>query len=135
MLKSIKYFEENCISIFEKLEDDFMKNPTALAEYVIGLTAELHNLGIRMLQESLEAMDQMLQDSPIRKKSWYVESHTSKQLITSLGTVHFKKTLFTNKETGTSEYLLDRILQIDKHERMTEDAEARMLLETVQTSY
>ena len=49
MLKSIKYFEENCISIFEKLEDDFMKNPTALAEYVIGLTAELHNLGIRML--------------------------------------------------------------------------------------
>lgn len=46
MLKSIKYFEENCISIFEKLEDDFMKNPTAFAEYVIGLTAELHNLGI-----------------------------------------------------------------------------------------
>lgn len=135
MLKSIKYFEENCISIFEKLEDDFMKNPTALAEYVIGLTAELHTLGICMLQESLEAMDQMLQDSPIRKKSWYVESHTSKQLLTSLGTVHFKKTLFTNKETGTSEYLLDRILQIDKHERMTEDAEARMLLETVQTSY
>ncbi len=135
MLNSIKYFEENCISIFEKLEDDFMKNPTALAEYVIGLTAELHNLGLRMIQESLEAMDQMLQDSPIRKKSWLVESHTSKQLITSLGTVHFKKTLFTNKETGTSEYLLDRILQIDKHERMTEDAEARMLQEAVQTSY
>ncbi|WP_243005124.1 hypothetical protein, partial [Hungatella effluvii] len=30
--------------------------------------------------------------------------------ITSLGAVTFRKTLFTNKETGHSEYLLDRIL-------------------------
>ena len=33
------------------------------------------------------------------------------------------------------EYLLDRVLGMEKHERMTEDAEARMLKEAVQTSY
>lgn len=42
MINSIKYFEEECISYFEKLEDNFMKEPLKLAEYVVGLTEELH---------------------------------------------------------------------------------------------
>lgn len=135
MINSIKYFEEECISKFEKLEDDFMKEPFKMAEYVIALTEELHNLGLRMIQESLESMDIMLQKSPIRLKHWVVESHELKQLITSLGTVTFNKTLFMNKETGISEYLLDRILGLERNERITEDAEAKMLEEAVQTSY
>lgn len=45
MLNSIKYFEEECISRFEKIEDDFMKEPAKLAEYVYGLTDGLYRLG------------------------------------------------------------------------------------------
>lgn len=135
MINSIKYFEEECINRFEKLEDDFMKDPTKLAEYVYGLTDELHKLGLEMIKESLESMDTMLQKSPIRLKHWVVEAHSNKQLTTSLGDVTFSKTLFTNKETGKSEYLLDRILGIDPNERLTEDAEAKLLEEAVQTSY
>ncbi len=135
MINSIKYFEEKCINKFEKLENEFMKNPTKLAEYVYGLTEELHKLGLEMIKESLETMDQMLQKSPIRRKSWVVESHSTKQLTTSLGDVVFRKTLFTNKETGKMEYLLERILEIEPHERLTEEAQARLLEEAVQTSY
>jgi hypothetical protein len=40
-----------------------------------------------------------------------------------------------NKETGKSEYLIDRLMGLEKHERVTEDAVAKMLLEAVQTSY
>ena len=32
-------------------------------------------------------------------------------------------------------YLLDRIIGLEKHERITEDAQTRMLKEAVQTSY
>ena len=135
MINSIKYFEEECINRFEKLEDEFMKDPTKLAEYVYGLTGELHKLGLEMIKESLEAMDQMLQKSPIRVKNWVTESHSSKHLTTSLGDVVFKKTLFTNKGTGKSEYLPDRILGLNPNERLTEDSEARILEEAVQTSY
>lgn len=135
MLNSIKYFEEECINRFEELENEFLRNPTKIAEYTIGITNELHKLGLVMIKESLELMDQMLQKSPIRKKNWLVEAHSTKQLITSLGTVTFKKTLFTNRNTKESEYLLDRIMGLEKHERMTEDAEAKMLEEAVQTSY
>ena len=80
-------------------------------------------------------MNRMLIESPIRRRDWVVEAHIRKQLITSLGTVAFKKTLFTNKHTGESSYLIDRILGLGKHERMTEDAQALLFQEAVQTSY
>ena len=63
MINSIKYFEEECINRFEKLENNFMREPQKLAEYVLGLTEELHNLGLRMVQESLEEMKKMLRKS------------------------------------------------------------------------
>ena len=124
MINSIKYFEEECINRFEKLEDEFMKNPQQLAEYITGITSELHKLGLQMIRESLENMDEMLRESPVRKKNWVIESHTKKQLTTSLGDVNFEKTLFTNKSTGRSEYLLDRIMGLERNDRLTEDAKA-----------
>ena len=135
MLNSIIYFEENCIKNFEELEDKFLREPTKFAEYIYGLTEELHRLGLIMIQEALEEMDQMLQKSGVRRKSWTVESHISKTLTTSLGDVNFKKTLFKNKETGECKYLLDHVLQLEPYQRLTEDAEAEMLKEAVQTSY
>lgn len=135
MINSIKYFEEECIKKFEELEIQFMKEPTKIAEYVLGITDELHRLGLEMIKESLESMDQMLQESPRRKEKWVVEAHDTKQLTTSLGDVKFSKTLFKNRETRTSEYLLDKIIGLAPKERMTEDAEAKLLEEAVQTSY
>ena len=35
MANSIKYFEEECINRFKRLEDEFMKNSTKMAEYVM----------------------------------------------------------------------------------------------------
>ena len=135
MVKSIKHFAEESINIFENLEGEFFKHPEKMAEYITGVTKELHKIGLLMIQESLEQMNQQLKASGKRRSGWVVERDSQKQLITSLGTVHFTKTLFTNKETGEMEYLLDRILGLEKHERMTEDAVTAMLEETVQTSY
>lgn len=135
MVKSIKHFEEKSIKIFESLEDEFFKHPERMAEYITGITEELHKIGLLMLKESLENMNQLLKESGKRKSSWLIERDSQKQLITSLGMVCFTKTLFTNRDTGKMEYLLDRVLGMEKHERMTEDAQARMLKEAVQTSY
>ena len=49
MLNSILYFEQFCIKNFEKLEDEFLKNPKNFAEYVFGLTDLLCKLGTEML--------------------------------------------------------------------------------------
>ena len=135
MINSIKHFEEKSIPVFEKLEGDFYRNPTDVASFVTGLTEELHHLGLLMVKEALENMNQMLKESGKRVQNWVVEKDVEKQLLTSLGTVRYTKTLFTNKETGKMEFLLDRIMGLEKHTRMTEDAEAKLLEEAVQTSY
>lgn len=135
MIKSIKHFEEKSIPVFEKLEGDFYRNPTDVASFVTGLTEELHQLGLLFVKEVLETMNLMLKESGKRMQNWVVEKDVEKQLLTSLGMVCYTKTLFTHKETGEMEFLLDRIMGLEKHARMTEDAEARLLTEAVQTSY
>ena len=134
MVKSIQYFNENSVPVFEKLEDEFLKDPSDIASYVTKLTEELHKTGIRMIEETLGYLDQMLNESEVRKMTWIVDRHEPKQLITSLGSVNYSKTMFRDKEEGSRSYLLDLIMGMEPHERMTEDAEARLLEEAVQTS-
>ncbi|MCR5669335.1 MAG: UPF0236 family protein [Lachnospiraceae bacterium] len=54
---------------------------------------------------------------------------------TSLGDVRYERTLFKNVNTGTSCYILDQLMQLEKHTRITEDAEARIFEEAVESSY
>lgn len=136
MINSIKYFEENSIKVFEELETKFMQDPTKIAELVTDVTKEIHRLGLNIIKECLEDTDKLISESVIRKKRWYVEKHETKQLITSLGTVSFRKTMYVEKETKKDGiYLLDYVMGIEPHERLTEDAQARLLEEAVQTTY
>lgn len=135
MYKSIQYFNEKCAKRLENLEDEFIKESADIASYILKLTEELHHLGIQMIKETLEDMDEMLNKSARRKTKWVVDRHEKKTLITSLGAVNFRKTLFKNKETSQRSYLLDTMLGVETGERMTEDAEAKLLEEAVQTSY
>ena len=82
MLKSIQHFNEISIHKFEKLENNFLRNPTDIASYVLELTNELHNLGIKMIKESLELLDRMITESLWRQENWVVDRHSQKQLIT-----------------------------------------------------
>lgn len=38
MVKSIQYFNEECVPVFERLEDDFLKDPSDIASYITKLT-------------------------------------------------------------------------------------------------
>ena len=107
MLNSILYFEQFCIKNFEKLEDEFLKNPNNFAEYVFGITGLLCKFGTEMLRDSLEIMDRMLCESAFRQKLWTIEAHHTKTLITSLRDVTFRKTLFLNRQTKQNSYLPD----------------------------
>lgn len=135
MIKSIQHFNEKSVPFFERLEDEFLRDPSDIALYITKLTEELHKTGLRMIEETLEYLDQMINESEVRKLSWVVDRHETKQLITSLGSVNYSKTLFKDKKEGNRSYILDLLMGIESHERMTEDAEARLLEETVQTSY
>lgn len=135
MFKSIQQFEESGIKKLEEIIENFMKDPKDMASFVYGVRDEVIALGLDIIKETLEDCNQMLRDSGKRKQSWEVVRTDRKTLTTCLGTVCFEKTLFRNKQTRESAYLLNRIMGIESHERLTEDAQAKLLEEAVQTSY
>lgn len=135
MVKSIQHFSDISIGVFQKLQEKFYEDPTDMASFIYGISDELRNLGVLMVKETLEQIDQQIRGSGKRKQAWVIEKNCHKKLVTSLGAVDFKKTMFTNKESSKMTCLLDQILGLAPHTRLTEDAEARLLTEAVQTSY
>lgn len=135
MINSIQQFIDAGVEKLEKTMIEFSANPTRIAEMVYGVTDSMVQLGLDIIAEELESYDEIIRNNVIRKKNWYIVRRDETSLLTSLGTIRYKKTLFKHKETGKNEYLLDRAMELDKHTRMTEDAEARILEEAVESSY
>ena len=135
MIKSIQQFEEVGVKKLGKILESFVKAPEMQAEFIYGVTDGVIQLGLDIIKETFESMDKDLRDSGLRKTKWVISRKDETSLITSLGTVKYHKTLFKNKETGSCKYLLDRIMGLESHVRMTEDAEAKMLEEAVDSSY
>ena len=135
MIKSIQQFQTEGVKNLEKVFVEYSSDLTKIAEMVNGVKASMINLGLAMIVEELETYDEYLRKNKQARREWVVERRDETTLLTSLGSITYHKTLFRNKFTGKYEYLLDRVMGIEKHARMTEDAEAELLKEAVQTSY
>lgn len=135
MLNSIQHFIENGVPNLQKASKDFSEDPKDFAGFVYRVRNEALQMALDYISETLTTCNQILKDSPVRKERWEVVRTDEKSLITSIGKVMFSKTLFKNKVTGERRYLLDDMLSFDPHERMSEDAIAQLLSESVQTSY
>jgi len=141
MTRIIQYFNEVFINELSKVSENLYKDPTKFAEYISELKAALNKLGVEFIKETLEMMDEAIKKSAKRKMNWHVEkSNCHKDLITTLGTVSFTKTLYVSKEEnekGKHEmcYLLDKVMGFEENQRLTEDAVVKVYEEAVQTSY
>ena len=135
MINSIQHFCQAGVKNLEKVMVDYSSDMTKIAEMVQGVTKGIINLGCSIIAEEWEGYDELLRARKELRPEWYIVRRDETTLLTSLGAVTYHKTLFKNKFTGEHEYLLDRIMGIEKHARMTEDAEAMLLKEAVQTSY
>ena len=135
MLNSIQHFIENGVPNLQKASTDFSENPMDFAGFVTRVRNEALQMALDYISETLSTCNQIIKDSPVRIEKWQVVRTDEKTLITSIGKVMFSKTLYKNKETGVRRYLVDDFLGFDPHERMSEDAIAQLLAETVETSY
>lgn len=135
MIRSIQQFQAEGVKNLEKVFVDYSSDMSKIAEMVKGVKDSVINLGLSMIAEELEMYDEYLREHKQARSEWYIERRDETTLLTSLGSVTYQKTLFKNKFSGKYEYLLDRVMGIEKHARMTEDAEAELLEEAVQTSY
>ena len=135
MYKSILQFCKNGIPALNEISDHFFENPADIAGFVGDVQAQIIRLGCDFLSEMFTMMDDMIRESGLRKQSWEIVRRDRKTMITSLGTIDFHKTMYKHKKNGERTYLLDRVLEIEENSRISEDAEAQLLAEAVQTSY
>ena len=135
MIQSIQQFQAEGVKNLEKVFINYSADMTKIAEMVKGVADSVIRLGLSMIEEELEMYDTFLRENKQARSEWYIERRDKTTLLTSLGSITYHKTLFKNKFTGKYEYLLDRVMGIGKHERMTEDVVAKLLEEAVQTSY
>ena len=108
---------------------------TRFAEMVYGVRDGVLELARDMIEEELVAYDEWLRKSERRKAQWQIVRRDKSTLLTSIGSITYHKTLFKDKHNGQTEYLLDRCMGLEKHARMTEDAEAAVLMEAAESSY
>ena len=64
----------------------------------------------------------LLRERKDLRRGWYIVRRDETSLLTSLGEVVYHKTLFKNVDTGESCYLLDQLMGLEHHARITEDA-------------
>ena len=135
MINSIQQFLETGVPNLQKATTDYSKDPTDFAGFVYRVRDEALKFALDYIAETLSTCDQMIRDCPKRLEEWEVARTDHKTLLISIGAIRFQKTLFRNKRTKTTRYLLDDMLGFDPHERISEDAYAQLLTECAQTSY
>lgn len=135
MYKSILQFCENGIIDLDNICAGFFEDPTNIAGFVNGVREEFLRHACAYISDAFEEMDEKIRNSSLRAEHWEIVRRDQKPMLTSIGEIRYRKTLYKNKKTGERTYLLDRMLELEEGARMTEDAEAQMLEEAVQTSY
>ena len=136
MYKSILQFIEKDIKEIEKCVENLLEGKKDAADLSQKLNESTRNLAAQLVGEIYETIDQEIRNSITRKEKWRIEKRNEpKELLDIMGLVRFHRTGYEDKKTGEYIYLLDRVLGIDGHQRITLGAAAQILEEAIQTSY
>lgn len=136
MYQSILQFIEKDIIEVEKIMGKILTGEKDADDLSQEVVTRLNSLACRWISEMYEKLDDTIRESVARKKKWNIEQRNEpKELLDIAGTLRFTRTGYEDKRTGKYIYLLDRILGIEGHQRITLGAAAKILEETVLTSY
>lgn len=137
MYKSIIHFIENETLEMEKYIKKFVAGEKDIDELSYCLSSRANELIKNIIVEILEQMDTDIRESVIRlSEGWSVEQNNEeKRLILPAGEITYYRTRYTSKKTGKSVCLLDEIIGVEGHQRLSIGAAAAILEEAVESSY
>ncbi len=135
MYNSIQHFIEFGVKKIEERVKQFVQRPTDLADLVMGLHEELLELGRDVVTEVLEDMDDHLRKSGSRKQHWEIVRRDRAGILTSFGPINYERTYFKPKKGGKRQYLVDRIVGINPHDRVSADVVINAVEEASESSY
>lgn len=118
-----------------KAEDTFFEDLGTFTEF----EGEIYRLSKEMSSGFISAVlseaDDLIRKNGKRIGRYIVQRQEDRTLISIVGDVIFKHTLYRSKESGKYRYLLDDLIKLPNRERFTVLAEARLLSEAEAHSY
>ncbi len=112
-------------------------------------------LGRRVVKLFMEEMDNIIREDNTRKEFYYIERRDKKSILTLLGTLEYERTYYRLKDLKSRTmnkvvkkledstypilprytYLLDDILDIQRHKRIDDDVKIRLVENAIDMSY
>ena len=135
MYNSIQQFLDFGIANIRETVKSFIEQGDDVANLVLGLQKDIFELGRNIVAEVLDGMDEHLRKSGCRKQQWEIIRKDNANVLTSFGRVDYSRTYFLSKKTGERKYLVDSIVGINPHDRVTADVVINAIDEAVDSSY
>ncbi len=137
MYNSILHFNEFGVKIIEEVIKNFIDQPNQdIGDLVISLDKPLRELQSSIIAETIETIDELYREDPVRKKKWnIVRSNDTNRFMATCGEVTYKRTYFVSKETSERAYLADRAVGIEPHMRISNDVVVKTLDHVADSSY
>lgn len=135
MYNSIQHFNELGVKKIEEKIKSFISEGKDIADLILGVNQDLMQLGRDIITEVLEDMDEFLRQDGVRKKDWEIVRKDRSALLTTFGEIRYNRTYFKPKSGGKRKYLVDEIVGINPHDRMTADVVINTLDEATESSY
>lgn len=136
MYNSITDFVNNGLINIEEMVEACLKGEGEFSDLSQVVHDQINLMELRLIGEIYELIDDEIRESVTRKLKWSIEHRNERKSIEDIaGTVEFTRTGYVNKYTGEHIYLLDRILGLEPHQKLTIAAAAKVLEEAIVSSY
>ena len=134
-LMAIVSLLETLVKGILEAEEKFFNNPQDFYSLETAVKHAAETFSADFLSTVLSSMNKQINDNVWRKSKYNKQRTDKRTIITTVGDVTFDCTYFRNKEDNSYHYLLEELINLDKHERLTEAAEVAVLTEALKTSY
>jgi uncharacterized protein (DUF2147 family) len=129
--------------IVEKISKNYEKDLVGLikekgdiSEFILATRKTLDEVGVILVAEALETIDEAYRNSKDRKRNWTIKSKDDKKTLTTIfGEARYKRTYYENKKTGEYSYLSDEAVGISAHDKLDASLKTRLIEEAIFMSY
>ncbi len=135
MYNSIQQFNDFGVKKIEERIKSFISESKDIADLIFGLNEDLMHLGREIITEVLEDMDEYLKRDSVRKKNWEIVRRDETAFLSTFGQIRYKRRYFKSKADGSYKHLVDELVGLKPHLRMSADVVINLLDEATETSY
>lgn len=106
-----------------------------ISQFIIETKKALDTVGVNIVKDVLEFLDETVRESDSRKQEWHVHEKKPNTLATTFGEVHYVRTYYKNKHDGSYASLSDEMVGIEAHDKMDLSLKAKCIEGAIKHPY